>query len=166
MPSEGGVDVDVLIAEIKDGFALAGLDDARDQRLRITGVGLTLEVVLLHTLGGGLKLRVPFIGVDIEGGRDVSETTSHTVEMTFDPFVTEHPAATYRGDIASQIAQTIETVRATMVSAEGGNQPWALRTGTVEIRFGVTSEDRLSIGLSGSKSREHTNTLRLEIAPA
>ena len=62
--------------------------------------------------------------------------------------------------------EAIETIRAALASAAGGDDPFILEDSNVTIAFAVTSEGSISIGVDGSLSEELTHTLVLGLVPA
>ena len=62
--------------------------------------------------------------------------------------------------------EAIETIRAAVASAAGGDDPFILEDSSVTISFAVTSEGTISIGVDGSLSDELTHTLVVSLVPA
>jgi hypothetical protein len=48
--------------------------------------------------------------------------------------------------------RAIETIRAAVASAAGGDDPFVLNDSTITISFAVTAEGTISIGVNGSLS--------------
>jgi hypothetical protein len=62
--------------------------------------------------------------------------------------------------------EAIETIRAAVTSAAGGDDPFVLNDSTITISFAVTAEGTISIGVNGSLSDELTHTLVVSLVPA
>ena len=62
--------------------------------------------------------------------------------------------------------EAIETIRAAVASAAGGDDPFVLNDSTITISFAVTAEGTISIGVNGSLSDELTHTLVVSLVPA
>jgi hypothetical protein len=161
------VDVDALIAAIKRGVCIAGLSiESRERVLRIVTIGLKLEVVVESSQGGGLRFRVPIIGFEGNAGAHVTSRTTVVLALILEPQEKSVPSGMRAGDdVATAIVEAIETVRKTMQYAQGGTDPWLLRTGKVDIQFGITAEGSISLGVDRTQSHQHTNTLSIEIEP-
>ncbi len=64
------------------------------------------------------------------------------------------------------LVEALGSVREAVQAAAGGNDPWALSAGTVEISFGMTTEGSISIAAEGELTGQVTQKLRLTLAPA
>jgi Trypsin-co-occurring domain 2 len=159
-----GVPVEELVTAVKDSIKQAGVSSSSDTRdLQVRSVQLTLHVVAIASAGGRLDFRVPFIGMKLSVGTKVTRQDTHTIEMTLVP-----PDRTFavRGDVEQALVDAINTIRRTMAAAAGGDDPFVLSEGTVEIAFAVTREGSISLGVTGDLSSEVTHTLRLGLEPA
>jgi hypothetical protein len=67
--------------------------------------------------------------------------------------------------VETALVEAISTIRQAMVSAAGGDDPWVLSEGTVDISFAITKTGTISIGADGELASELTNTLRLVLLP-
>ncbi len=161
------VDVDELIAAIKRGVSDAGLSiETRDRDLRITTIRLKLEVVAESSQGGSLRFRLPIIGFEGRAGAQVTSRSVHTIALALEPQDKSARSGVRAGDnVATAIVDAVKTVRQTMRLAQGGADPWLLRSGKVDIQFGVTAEGSISLGLDSTRSSQHANTLTIEIEP-
>ncbi len=163
-----GVPVDELINVVKNSVKRAGVSATSETRdLRVGSVQLILEVVATRTLGGGLRFRVPFIGMELGIGAKVTRQDTHTIDMTLVP--PRQPPAGLREvrgeDVEDVLVDAISTIRKTMASAALGDDPWLLSAGTVDISFAVTGTGTISLGIDGELGRELTHTLRLGLTP-
>ncbi|WP_300607512.1 trypco2 family protein [Trebonia sp.] len=166
--SDWGMPVDALIAEVKNALVLAGVTNANPAAdLRVSSVQLILNVVATTTDGVKVNFRVPFIGADVGIGSTHTQHDTHTIDITLvPPSQLTSRAARSSGDFPRVLVAAIGRVRQTVVSAAGGEDPWALSTATVDISFGVTRDGSISVGVEGGMTSETTNTLRLTLAPA
>ena len=55
----------------------------------------------------------------------------------------------------------IETIRAVVTRAVGGDDPFLLKGSTVELCFAVTKDGSITLGFNGELSNEVTHTLRI-----
>jgi hypothetical protein len=136
------VDVDQLIAAIKQGISAAGLSfTTRDRDLRILTIELKLEVVAESFQGGSLRFRLPIIGFEGKGGGGVTSRNMHTITLVLQPREKSAVLGVRAGeDVVKAIVDAVKTVRQTVHLAEGGADPWILRSAKVDIKFGVTAE--------------------------
>jgi NTP-dependent ternary system trypsin peptidase co-occuring protein len=160
-----GVPVESLVAVVKDAVRRGGVSSrAGDGGLRVSSVQLTLRVVAASGTGGGLSFRVPFTGMTLAFGAKVTSQDTHTIDLTLVP--PDDPGRVVRGaDVADALVNAIATIRGITAAAAGGDDPWVLANGTVEISFAVTAAGAISLGVEGELSREITHTLRLGLAP-
>ena len=75
-------------------------------------------------------------------------------------------AETRDGALDDVLVEAIETIRAAVASAAGGDDPFVLNDSTITISFAVTAEGTISIGVNGSLSDELTHTLVVSLVPA
>jgi hypothetical protein len=161
--TDGGVPADALIKIIKESVRRAGVSQvSRD--LRVASVQLTLRVVASTTAGGGLTLRVPVIGAAIRVGAKVTKQDTQTIDITLVP--PERLVHEVRGgDVENALVDAIAAIRETMAGAAGGDDPWILSNGNVEISFVITKSGAISLGAEGDLAKEVTQRLRLGLVP-
>ena len=163
--TDDGVPVDTLISVVKDSIKRAGVSRTSQTRdLWLTSVQLILEVVASQAAGGGLTLCVPFIGMKLSVGAKVTRKDTHTIDITLVP--PEEPATRQvrGGEVEDVLVNAIATVRDVMRSAAGGDDPWVLSAGTVDISFAITQTGNIALGVDGELANELTQTLRLGLA--
>ena len=79
----------------------------------------------------------------------------------------EEDRAELRDDgLDNVLVESIETIRAAVASAAGGDDPFVLNDSTITIPFAVTAAGSISIGVNGSLSDELTHRLVLALVPA
>ena len=79
----------------------------------------------------------------------------------------EEDRAELRDDgLDNVLVESIETIRAAVASAAGGDDPFVLNDSTIAISFAVTVAGSISIGVNGSLSDELTRRLVLALVPA
>jgi hypothetical protein len=164
--SDDGVPVSALISAVKDSVKKAGVSRTSQTRdLRVASVQLILDVVASKTVGGGLNFCVPVIGMKLSVGTKITKKDTHTIDVTL--VSPEQPAAreVRGGDVEDVLVNAIATIRDVMKSAAGGDDPWLLSAGTVDIRFAVTQTGSISLGADGELANELTHTLRLVLVP-
>jgi hypothetical protein len=163
--TDEGVPVAELISAVKDSISQAGLYRASQPGdLRVGSVQLILQVVASKSVGGGLNLMVPFIGMKLSVGGKVTRKDTHTVDVTLMPpaAAAERPAR--GGDVQDALVNAITTIRDVMKSAADGDDPWTLSAGAVDISFVITKTGSISLGADGELTSELTHTLHLSIA--
>jgi hypothetical protein len=164
--TDEGVPVGTLVRVVKDSLKRAGVSRTSDAKdLRVGSVRLTLEVVASKTAGGGLEFFVPFIGMKLKMGARVTKEETHTIDITLVPPQEPKVREVRGGDVETALVESITTIREAMVSAAGGDDPWVLSEGTVDIKFAVTKTGSISIGADGELVGALTNTLRLVLLP-
>jgi hypothetical protein len=162
------VDVGELIATIKRGIAMAGLDaEGDDKNLRIVTVGLKLEAVAESAQGGGLRFRLPILGLEGKANARFASRAVHAIELTLEPVEADDPeyVRAIGPDVATAIEEAVATVWTTVQQARAGDDPWLLRSGTLRFEFVVTSEGAIALGVDSSRLHQHANTLTIEIEP-
>ena len=163
----GGVPVTSLVAAIKDAVITAGVTRGNPSSdLRVDSVQLILEVIATKVAGGRLSFRVPFIGTELSVIAKHTRRDTHTIDITLVPPDQPVPGAVRGDDVQAALVEAIRRIQQTMTSAAGGDDPWVLSAGVVDISFGVTKEGAISIGTEGELANEATNTLRLRLVPA
>ena len=159
-----GVPVNDLVTAVKNAIKTANVSVTdTDRDLAVTSVYLRLNTVLTVTAGGGLDFRVPFIGMKVKIGGSVTRQDTHTMEMTLIP--EDSPAVIETRDVSVEdiLVDAIETVRAVMAHADGGDDPFTLRDSAVELSFGVAENGTISLGIDGELKDEVTHMMRLTI---
>jgi hypothetical protein len=163
-----GVPVADLIDSVKRAIKAANLsatDTGRD--LQVASLHLTLHAVATRSLGGSLQFCIPFTGMTLSLGKKVTRQDTHRIEIGLAPPGPREPEIR-EGDIESALADAIATIRTTMASATGGDDPFTLTDSIVELSFVITEEGSISLGVDVGLSDElaHTLTLKLESAAA
>lgn len=162
-----GVPVTNLIAAVKDAVIMAGVTRGNPSSdLRVDSVQLILEVIATELEGGRLSFRVPFIGTELSLSGRRTRRDTHTIDITLVPPDQPVPGGVRGRDVQEALVEAIRRIRQTMNSAAGGDDPWILSAGIVDISFGVTREGTISVGAEGALANEATNTLRLKLIPA
>jgi hypothetical protein len=155
--------VDDLISAVKNSIQQAGISVANpDRDLAVTSVYLKLHTITTAKAGGGLDFRVPFIGLKLKVGASVTRQRTHAMELTLVPEATAYE--TRDGEVDVILLQAIETARAVMTRAAGGDDPFTLQDSTIELSFGVSQDGTISLGIDGELTDEITHTLRVTIA--
>lgn len=162
-----GVRVNALVDSVKKSLKSAGISrNSGVGDLKVASVQLVLNVVATESAGGRFDLRVPFIGMKFTMGTKVTRQDTHSIDITLVPPEPDRQLRETRGDIETALVDAITTIRGVMASAAGGDEPWVLSTGQVEITFVVTKEGSISIGAEGEFSDEVTNKLRISLEPS
>jgi NTP-dependent ternary system trypsin peptidase co-occuring protein len=164
--TDDGVPVSALITTIKDSIKQAGVSRASGSNdLRVGSVRLILEVVASTSTGGGLDFCVPFIGMKLKLGGNVTKQNAHTMDIVLVPPPETETRVVRGGDIETALVDAIITIRQTMASAAGGDDPWVLSEATIDICFAITKTGTISIGADGELTGEVTHTIRLGLVP-
>lgn len=159
-----GVPVDDLVTAVKKAIKAANVSVTNPGRdLSVTSVRLRLNTVATRTAGGSIDFRVPLIGMRLKIGSTVTRQNSHLMEITLVPEDSGVPET--RGTpVDAALVETIETVRAIVARAAGGDDPFTLQDSTVELTFGVAADGTISLGIDGELKDEVTHTIRMTIA--
>jgi len=84
--TEDGVPIQELIETIKQAIKTANISSIDlDRDLRVGSVQLTLNVVAIHSLGGGLDFRIPFIGMQVKVGSKLTKKDTHRIDISMVP---------------------------------------------------------------------------------
>jgi hypothetical protein len=160
-----GVPVEELVTAVKNAIKTANVSVTdTDRDLAVTSVYLRLNTVLTLTAGGSLDFRVPFIGMKVKIGGSVTRHNTHAMGMTLIPEDEAAVIETRDAPVEAILVEAIETVRAVMTHAAGGDDPFTLQDSAVELTFGVASNGTISLGIDGDLNDEVTHTMRLTIA--
>lgn len=162
---ENGVPAEDLLKAVKDAVQQANVartDPGRD--LRVTEIQLTLNVVTSVDYGGRVEFQVPFIGMKLSIGRNVTKSDTQTIDVTLvPPDLREYHEV--RAGVEDVLVKAIQTVRSVVAAAADGDEPFVLKTSSVELEFAVTEEGSITLGFEGKLSDEITHTLRLSLEP-
>jgi hypothetical protein len=165
--TDSGVPVQDLIEVVKQAIKAANVSrSVPDRDLRIGSVRLLLHAVATRSYGGGLNFHIPVIGAEVKLGGKLTRQDTHEIEISLIPPAPAERPELRDGDLGPVLAEAIETIRATVAAAAGGDDPFALDESTIRIVFGVTSEGDISIGVNGNLANELTQTLVLTLMPA
>jgi hypothetical protein len=160
--SETGIAVDDVIKAIKNAIKLAGISATDpDRDLRVTSLQLVLNTVATTTGGGGMDFRLPFLGMKLKAGGAVTKRDTHTIDITLMPPDRQHEIRD--SAIEPVLLDAVETIRAVVARAIGGDDPFFLKASTVELNFAVTREGWITLGLNGEFNDELTHTIRMGI---
>jgi hypothetical protein len=161
---ESGVAVDELVSAIKIAIRAANISRLNASRdLKVVSIELKLNAIATVALGGGLDLRIPFVGMKIGIGSSITRADTHTVMMTLvspDSFG-EHEIRDQ--SIETALVEAVQTIRSVMISAADGDDPFVLKAGTVDLSFAVARDGSIKLGLNGELTEEITHTLRIEM---
>lgn len=164
--TENGVPVEDLIDAVKRAITAAGISSTEPGRdLRVAAVHLTLNTVATATAGGGIELRVPFLGMKLKLGATATRSATHTVEITLVPPDLAPRHEIREAQIDAALLDAISEIRTVITGAAGGDDPFELQTSTVTLTFAVTHKGTLSLGVEGELGNEITHTLRLDLEP-
>ena len=98
--------------------------------------------------------------------KTLSNADRHASSVNLTPPGEKDRAETRDGALDDVLVEAIETIRAAVASAAGGDDPFVLNDSTITISFAVTAEGTISIGVNGSLSDELTHTLVVSLVPA
>lgn len=162
---DDGVPVDDLIKVVKASVRRGGVSRVSGPGdLQVTSVRLNLQVIASKSGGAGLSLRVPVIGAELRVGTKITRQDTHAVDIKLVP-PEQLTRQTRGGDVENALVSAIATIRQTMASAAGGDDPWVLSESSVDITFVVTKTGNISLGAEGELTHEVTQSLRLGLAP-
>ena len=161
--TDSGVGIAGLVSTIKNSIKKANVSGVEGKSdLRVMSIDLSLRTVATEKAGGGVELRVPFVGMKLKFGANITRQDTHTIDMTLSPpDLLRHPAALTRSE--ESLVMAIETIRAVVAQAAEGDEPFVLDSSSVEISFVVTREGTITLGVEGELSKAVTNTLRLQL---
>jgi hypothetical protein len=163
--SDAGVAVNEVIDTVKNAIRLASIsatDPGRD--LRATSIELILNTVATTSAGGGVDFRVPFLGMKMSLGSAVTRRDTHSIDITLVPPDFKYHVRDFA--MATVLLDAIETIRAVVAQAAGGDDPFVLKSSRIELSFAVTADGSITLGFNGEFSNEVTHTLRVDIGPA
>jgi hypothetical protein len=160
--SDTGVAVDEVTDAIKNAIKIAGISTIDgDRDLRVTSIQLVLNTVATVAAGGGVDFRVPFLGMKLSFGGKVTRSDTHMVDITLQPPDLGQQHEIRDGAVEEVLVEAIGTIRTVMTRAAGGDDPFFLQAGKVELRFAVTHEGTITLGFNGELKDDITHTLRI-----
>jgi hypothetical protein len=165
--SDNGVAIDEVVTAVQNAISLAGMssiDSSRD--LRVASIQLTIHAVATASAGGGLDFRVPFLGMKLKIGGTVTRRDTHTIDLTLVPPDIGEQHEIRDQPIEAVLVEAVQTIRAVMSRAAGGDDPFVLKTGTVDICFAVTEDGSITLGFNGELKNEVAHTLRMSLRNA
>jgi hypothetical protein len=161
-----GVPIEEVVGAVKNAITLAGISAADSGRdLRVTEIRLSLHTVAALTAGGGVDFRVPFLGMRLTMGRAITRRDTHTIGIVLEPPDLSGRHEIRDGDVEGVLLDAIETVRAVLVRAADGDDPFRLRESTVELSFAITKDGSITLGFNGEFKDEIAHTLRIGLGP-
>jgi len=164
--TDAGVPVGALIAVVKDSVKQARVSRTSETRdLQVTSVQLILQVVASKSTGGRLEFCVPFIGMKLSLGAEVTKKDTHTIDITLMPPEKRDARQVRGGDVEDVLVNAIATIRDVTAKAAEGDDPWVLSASIIDICFAITQTGTISLGIDGELANELTHTLRLGLAP-
>lgn len=165
--SEDGVPIPELIETIKQAIKTANVSNTDlDRDLRVGSVQLTLNAVATRSLGGAIDFRIPFIGMQVKLGSQLTKQDTHRIDINLVPPDLKERPELRDGDLGSVFVEAINTIRAAVASAAPGDDPFTLTESSVNISFAVTAEGTISLGVGGELTNELTHTLALGLVSA
>lgn len=157
--------VDELIDVIKNGVMRANVSVTDpDRDLQVASVHLKLNTIATAMAGGGLDFRIPFVGIKARVAGSVVQQTTHAVEMMLVPDGTAPVFDTRNAAIEDVFVDAIDTVRAVVACAAEGDDRFVLKDSIVELPFGVTEEQCISLGVEEELKYEITHTMSLSLS--
>ena len=165
--SEDGAAIDDVIGAVKEAIKVAGISGTDNNRdLRVTSVRLVLKTIASVATGGGVDFRIPFLGMSLKLGGSVTTQDTHTLDISLVPPDLGPQHEVRDGDVAAVLADSISTIRALLARASGGDDPFGLQTGFVELNFAVTRDGSITLGFNGELHGQVSHTLRIGIEAA
>jgi hypothetical protein len=155
-----------LIRDVKAALVEAGFSSTSVARVaQVASVQLVLDLVAEKSGGGGVNFCVPFIGTRLSLKAKRSNRDVHSIDLTIVPPSQPDDGYVLGGNMQDALVHALGSVRQALTAAAGGQDPWVLSAGTVEISFGVTSTGSISLIGEGDLSDEVTQKLRLALEP-
>ena len=165
--TENGIPIQELIETVKSAIKAASLSSADPHRdLRVDSVRLILNAVATRSLGGGADFRIPFIGMKLKFGNELTKQDTHKIDISYLPPHPKGQPELRNASLGLVFVDAINTIRAAVASASTGDEPFTLTESTVDISFAVTAEGAISVGVDGTLTNELTHTLKLGLVPA
>lgn len=164
--TDDSVAISDLVTTVKNVITAANISRTNEDRdLKITSVRLGLNAIATHSAGGGLDFRLPIIGMKLKVGATLTRHDTHSIEMTLMP-ADQAPRHEIRDEgIEIVLLEAIDSIRAVMSLAVGGDDPFLLATSAVDISFAIAKDGSITLGASGEFNGEVTHRLRIELEP-
>ncbi|WP_213009041.1 trypco2 family protein [Paractinoplanes toevensis] len=160
------VPIGELIDAVKGAIKAANISAASpDSAVRVGLVRLTMNAVATDQVGGGVDFRIPVIGWRLKAGVTRASQRTHTIEITLQPKGRAPRFEVRDQAVEEALVRAIDTIRFAINTAAGGDDPFALESGIIELVFGVTDKGTISVGAEAELRDEVTHKLRLELTP-
>jgi hypothetical protein len=160
-----GVDVAEFIASVKTAIKAANLSLSEpDGTIRVASIDLTINAVATRTSGGRLQFQIPLVGVQAGGSRTATRRDTHTIQVSLVPADTDDELEVRDSDVEDSLVEAVDTIRQILAAAAGGDDPFNLATGSVELSLTVTEDGAISLGWSGERNDEISHHLRIGLA--
>jgi hypothetical protein len=158
-----GLDLDAVILDVKEAIRISRLLD-QERKLDVARVDLVLKVAIDQSGGAELKLKIPFVDVELGPTGSLQNQESQTIKVSFKP-VPPRPETRER-NIVHPLVDGISAVRRSILAASGGEEPLGLQEGTVILDFVYTKKGGVSLGIfKGSAAQGWTNQVSLTLEP-
>ncbi len=165
--TDDGAPIDDIIEAVQDAIKTAGISTTdADRDLHITSIRLTLHTIATRTAGGVADFRVPFLGMALKIGGSVTTQDTHTLDITLVPPDGRRRPEVRDDDVAAMLAESISTLRAVIARAATGDDPFGLKSATVELNFAVTRDGSITVGFNGELHGQVSHTLEIGIKSA
>lgn len=162
--SDDGIPVDDLVVAVKNAIKLANISSTNSDRdLRVASAQLTLHAVATATGGGGIDFRIPFLGMKLKIGGSVTRSDTHIIDITLIPADIGETYEIRDLEIETIVVDAVETIRTVMARAAGGDDPFFLKIGTVDLSFAIKKDGEITFGFNGELKNELTHTLRISL---
>jgi hypothetical protein len=163
--TEDGASIDDVVEAVKEAIKIAGISRTNNDRdLRVDSVQLILKTIASETAGGGVDFRIPFLGMNLKVGSSVTTQDTHALDITLVPPDGRPRPELRDADVAAVLADSVNTIRTIVAEAAGGDDPFELKTSSVELNFAVTRNGSITLGFNGELNGQVSHTLRVGIA--
>jgi hypothetical protein len=94
-------------------------------------------------------------------GGSVTRLDTHTIDIALVPPDLYEQHEIRDQPIETVLVKAIETIRRVISSAATGDDPFVLKSGTVDLCFVITEDGSITLGINGELKNKFTQTLRI-----
>jgi hypothetical protein len=129
--TEDGVPVEDVIQAVKQAIKTANVSVAdRGRDLRVGSVRLTLHALATRATGGGLSLRIPFVGMEVQLGAKLTRRDTHEIEVNLTPAASEKRPELRDVNIEVALVEAMtHTLMLVLVPASGSDEAGSAYSG-------------------------------------
>lgn len=156
-----GIGIDEVITIVKKAINIAQQEQNRNvPGLNIKEVGLTIKGVSQKSVGGGFKIKIPFVDLEAGISGEYKKLGTQIIEIIFVP-VKEVGAKGLPEEIEKDLVDAINIIKRGIKRASEGEPRFEFKRASVELNFVFDLSGDIAIVGKGGLQSEVANTIKL-----